>query len=71
MLCLQLLYLVCWTGYEGADERNFLDPRFRTRHASELVADFHLPIQPSLSSVKPLTFGTITLIEVLLSFHLL
>jgi len=37
----KLLYLVCWTGYEGTDEETSWILTSKLRHASELVADFH------------------------------
>ena len=37
----KLLYLVCWTGYEGTDEETSWILASKLGHASELVADFH------------------------------
>ena len=37
----KLLYLVCWTGYEGTDEETSWILASELGHASELVADFH------------------------------
>ena len=51
----QLLYLVCWTGYEGTDqEMDWLSALELTR-AQELVQDFHnsYPNKPGpLNSLK-------------------
>ena len=38
----KLLYLVCWSGYEGTDEKTSWLLADEFRHASELVHDFHL-----------------------------
>jgi hypothetical protein len=37
----KLLYLVCWSGYEGTDKEFSWLPATELGHASELVADFH------------------------------
>ena len=37
----KLLYLVCWTGYEGTDEETSWILTSKLGHDSELVADFH------------------------------
>jgi len=37
----KLLYLVCWTGYEGTDEETSWILAMELGHASELIADFH------------------------------
>jgi len=37
----KLLYLVCWTGYEGTDEETSWIFTSELRHASQLVGDFH------------------------------
>ena len=38
----KLLYLVCWSGYEGTDEETSWLLANELGHASELVHDFHL-----------------------------
>ena len=38
----KLLYLVCWSGYEGTDEETSWLPADELRHASELIHDYHL-----------------------------
>ena len=38
----KLLYLVHWTGYEGTDKETSWILASELRHASELIADFHL-----------------------------
>src|SRR6266481_4944951 len=38
----KLLYLVCWTGYEGTDEETSWILTSELGHASELVSDFHM-----------------------------
>ena len=37
----KLLYLVCWTGYEGTDEETSWILASELGHASELVTEFH------------------------------
>jgi len=37
----KLLYLVCWTGYEGTDEEKSWILASELGHASELIMDFH------------------------------
>src|SRR5882724_11295483 len=37
----KLLFLVCWTGYEGTDKETSWILASELRHASELVVDFH------------------------------
>ena len=37
----KLLYLVCWTGYEGTDKETSWILTSELGHASELVVDFH------------------------------
>src|SRR5882724_2472733 len=44
----KLLYLVCWTGYEGTDEETSWILASKLGHASELVTDLH-----SAYSAKP------------------
>ena len=36
-----LLYLVCWLGYENTDEELSWLPTMELKHADELVSDFH------------------------------
>ena len=45
----KLLYLVCWTGYEGTDEETSWILTSELGHASELVTEFHAkyPAKPS------------------------
>jgi len=38
----KLLYLVCWSGYEGTDEETLWILTTKLDHASELVSDFHM-----------------------------
>ena len=40
--CAKLLYLICWTGYEGTDEETSWILASELGHASELIADFHM-----------------------------
>jgi hypothetical protein len=51
----KLLYLVCWSGYEGTDEETSWILATELEHASELVSDFHSAYpakpSPSLSSI--------------------
>jgi hypothetical protein len=51
----KLLYLVCWSGYEGMDEETSWILATELEHASELVSNFHsaYPAKPgpSLSSI--------------------
>ena len=37
----KLLYLVCWTGYEGTDQEPSWILTSKLGHASELIAEFH------------------------------
>ena len=37
----KLLYLVCWTGYEGTDEETSWILTSELGHASKLIMDFH------------------------------
>ena len=37
----KLLYLVCWTGYEGTDKETSWILTSELGHASELVMEFH------------------------------
>ena len=37
----KLLYLVCWTGYEGTDKETSWIFNSELSHASELIVDFH------------------------------
>jgi len=37
----KILYLVCWTGYEGTDEETSWILASELGHASEIVADFY------------------------------
>ena len=37
----KLLYLVCWTGYEGTDKETSWILTSELGHASELIVDFH------------------------------
>jgi len=50
----KLLFLVCWTGYEGTDEETSWILTSELGHASKFVADFHsaYPAKPGpLSSL--------------------
>jgi hypothetical protein len=38
----KLLYLVCWSGYEGTDNETSWLLATELRHASELINNFHL-----------------------------
>ena len=44
----KLLYLVCWTGYEGTDKETSWLLTSELGHASELVVEFHIkyPAKP-------------------------
>ena len=44
----KLLYLVCWTGYEGTDEETSWILTSELGHASKLITDFHMayPAKP-------------------------
>ena len=48
-----LLYLVCWLGYEGTDEETSWLLATELGHASDLVSDFHsrYPAKPGPHSV--------------------
>src|SRR6266481_7520658 len=51
----KLLYLVCWTGYEGTDKETLWILASKLGHASKLVTDFHMsyPAKPGpLSSLS-------------------
>ena len=51
----KLLYLVCWTGYEGTDKDTSWILASELGHASELFSDFHkaYPAKPGpLSSLS-------------------
>ena len=37
----KLVYLVCWTGYEGTDEETSWILASELGHASEVIVDFH------------------------------
>ena len=37
----KLLYLVCWTGYEGTDKETLWILASKLGHMSELITDFH------------------------------
>jgi len=52
----KLLYLVCWTGYEGTDEETLWILVTELGNALELISDFHLaypakpgPLNPGLN----------------------
>ena len=50
-----LLYLICWMGYEGTDEETSWILASELGHASELIMDFHkaYPAKPRpLSSLS-------------------
>jgi hypothetical protein len=49
--CRPLLYLVCWSGYEGTDEETSWLPADELSHAPELVSNFHkaYPLKPLFS----------------------
>jgi hypothetical protein len=48
----KLLYLVCWTGYEGTNEETSWVLATELRHASEIIQDFH---QAHPSKPRPLS----------------
>ena len=51
----KLLYLVCWTGYEGTDEETSWILTSKLGHASKVITDFHkaYPAKPGpLSSLS-------------------
>src|SRR6266581_3389022 len=40
--CCKLLYLVCWSGYEGSEDETSWITANKLNHAQELVSDYHL-----------------------------